>query len=40
MLEWDDTTTETFRDAIIMQFDYNANVKKRIKVQKGLLYRL
>lgn len=35
MLEWDDTTTETFRDAIIMQFDYNANVKKRIKVQKA-----
>ena len=35
MLEWDDTTTETFRDAIIVQFDYNANVKKRIKVQKS-----
>lgn len=35
MLEWDDTTTETFRDAIIVQFDYNANVKKRIKVQKA-----
>ena len=35
MLEWDDTTTETFRDAIIMLFDYYANVKKRIKVQKA-----
>lgn len=32
LLEWDDASTETFWDAIIVQFDYEANEKHRIKV--------
>ena len=30
LLEWDDASTETFRDAIIVQFDYEANEKHRM----------
>ena len=35
LLEWDDASTETFRDAIIVQFDYEANEKHRMKVQNA-----
>lgn len=35
LLEWDDVSTETFRDAIIVQFDYEANEKHRMKVQNA-----
>ena len=31
----DDASTETFRDAIIVQFDYEANEKHRMKVQNA-----